>query len=303
MRCHLPILLLLAQCHTAAQDGPRIGDVCTADGRTVATIVGKPHDPERHQTTSKVFHHVFAPDGRLLTKGTGGLYDHHRGLFLGWNQARWQGDHHDWWHCKRESQRFRRFLGPADDPLAPEWQVAAIEWYTAEGTIALDETRAIRARALGEDTTALDLMVDLRPRRGTLRLAGDPQHAGQQFRALQAFAPDDAVKVRYVRPATAAGHGNDVWNGCRWIAAVLPLTDGPVTVLRLEGARNPGPTTWSTRAYGRFGATFTHEIAAGDSLTARWTYVIALGARNAAWCEAMATTQSPAAERNSSTSR
>ena len=64
--------------------------------------------------------------------------------------------------------------------------------------------------------------------------------------------------------------------------------EGDVTVLRVEGRNNPRPTVWSTRPYGRFGATFTTELQPGTPLPLSWTYVIALGARDTAWCQSMA---------------
>ena len=42
---------------------------------------------EAREKTKKVFHHLFTPDGsRLITKGPGGKYSHHRGLFYGFNR-------------------------------------------------------------------------------------------------------------------------------------------------------------------------------------------------------------------------
>ena len=45
--------------------------------------------PERIGETYKVYHHVYeeAPTGeRFVTKGPGGLFPHHRGLFYGFNK-------------------------------------------------------------------------------------------------------------------------------------------------------------------------------------------------------------------------
>ncbi|MCA8951168.1 MAG: PmoA family protein, partial [Planctomycetes bacterium] len=141
-----------------------------------------------------------------------------------------------------------------------------MDWCTKAGEVALHESRAVRARTIADDVTALDVLMFLRAEHGAVKLDGDPQHAGHQFRALQQFAEegDDAPKVHYVRPPDAVAHDNDVWTDCAWIAAVLPLPEGSVTVLRIEDPRNgaPGPwqPTWSTRAYGRFGAMFEREI-------------------------------------------
>ena len=43
-------------------------------------------DPDNIEETKKPFHHVFEPTGnRFITKGPGGLYSHHRGIFFGYN--------------------------------------------------------------------------------------------------------------------------------------------------------------------------------------------------------------------------
>ena len=122
-----------------------------------------------------------------------------------------------------------------------------------------------------------------------MHLGGDPQHSGQQFRALNAFAEDGAERMRYVRPASAEGGRNDVWTGCDWIAGVLPLPDGPITVVRVEKPGNPAAVSWSTRPYGRFGATFAHTLEMGVPLRLAYTYVVAIGELTVEQCERIAT--------------
>ncbi len=283
-----PTLLLIsfAACAAAPTLPPDPDLVSTPDARIVASLQRTPHDPDHHLDTCKVFHHVFAPDGRLLTKGLGGEYEHHRGLFLGWNQMQWRGTHYDFWHCSHgETQQFRRFVPAAELGLDDTWQVAAIEWCDDHSVAMIEEWRAVRARELDSTTTVLDVQCELRAANSAVRLAGDPQHSGQQLRFLQQFAEPTSLKVRYVRPTIATGGKDDVWTGCEWTAAVLPMPGGDVTVLRIEGSKNPRPSTWSTRPYGRFGATFATELTPGNPLTLSWTYVMALGERDASWCE------------------
>ncbi|GIS62311.1 MAG: hypothetical protein CM1200mP2_45360 [Planctomycetaceae bacterium] len=55
------------------------------------------NDPAKRDLDNKPFHHVFDPAGtRLLTKGTGGLYTHHQGLFYGFTRCTFPGG-----KCKR----------------------------------------------------------------------------------------------------------------------------------------------------------------------------------------------------------
>lgn len=262
-------------------------------GAVVAEWVIRPYDPQNAERTCKVYHHLWTPDGRQITKGEGGEFPHHRGLFVGWNQVTWRGAKYDFWHCHHgESQRFVGFVAPASVGLDDGWQVAAIDWCASDGAVVLHEQRAMRVTPLDATSYAVAWRGELHALADAVTLDGDPQHAGHQFRAVQAFAEPGATPVHYVRPATAKAHENDVWTGCWWTAAVLPFATGAVTVLRVEGAANPEPQ-WSTRGYGRFGAMWHAQLAPGTTLPLACTYVVALGERDSSWCEASATALRP----------
>ena len=67
--------------------------------------------PENNFNTAKVFAHVVAPDGKTtLTKGSDGLYPHHRGIFIGWNKLKQGGKSHDLWHVRNTAQLHEKFL-------------------------------------------------------------------------------------------------------------------------------------------------------------------------------------------------
>lgn len=271
---------LLAAC---ASTTPAPAPLRAHDGQALAEFVHPTYDAAAHAATCKPWHRIHAPDGRLLTKDLGGEFEHHRGLFVGWNQVRWRGQRLDFWHCRAGETQRCVDVAPGPDG----GQVAHIDWRTGNGELVLRERRTLRLWLRTDDAYGLELAHEFTAELDVV-LAGDPQHAGQQFRALQAFAEPGAPPVRYLRAAGAEPHGDDVWTGCAWIAALLPLPAGPVTVLRIEGGGNPQPATWSTRAYGRFGATFTTAIAAGGTLRVASHYVIANGARTEAWCAATA---------------
>ena len=296
-RCRPPTLALIAALtaiasaqEKAAPQGPAIGrDLTFASGAPATTLIHRQHDAEHHHDTCKVFHHVRALDGTLLTKGNGGMFQHHKGLFIGWNRTKWKEQRFDFWHMpKQERQVFRGQLPHTALNMQRGAQVCAIEWITPEGEVVLAERRGLQLLEQGDDSYTLHLRNELRAPNGAVRLAGDPQHAGQQFRAPQAFAPAGAPKVSYVRPASAKGHGNDVWTGCDWIAEIQHHGPASYTVLRVEGVDNRGDTKWSTRDYGRFGATRSVDVRLDQPLLLDQFYVIANGARDAAWCAARA---------------
>jgi len=286
-----PLLLLLSllpACAAAPAPTADAADDVAASGRLAARYVHPPHDPARHLDTCKVYHHVFGVDGRQLTKGLGGSYEHHRGLIFGFNQLQRGAERLDFWHCRSgETQQHERFVDPGELGLDGDWQAALIAWKNGKGELVLHERRAMRATAIDDRCTALDVVIELTAP-SPVQLLGDPQHSGHQFRALQEFAEPDATPVRFLRPPTATGGNNDVWRNCDWIAAVLSFREGPVTVLRIEGAGNPQPATWSTRSYGRLGATFTAMLQPMVPLVLRYRYVIALGQLDAGRCALLA---------------
>ena|GEM_PF-1179952 len=292
-RCRPPTLALIAALAAIAPAQeksdpaqPAIGrDLTFASGAPATSLIHSPHDAEHHHDTCKVFHHVRALDGTLLTKGNGGMFQHHKGLFIGWNRTGWKKRKFDFWHMpKQELQVFRSFLSHEALEMPEGAQVCAIDWKSPEGEIVIAERRGLQVVSQGDDHYVLHLRNELRAPNGKVQLAGDPQHAGQQFRAPQAFAPQGADKVTYVRPAGAESHGNDVWTGCEWIAEVQRHDDRSYTILRVEGRGNRGETTWSTRDYGRFGATRTVNVTEEQPLVLDQYYVVANGARDAAWC-------------------
>lgn len=273
------VLAVTTACH-AVSPKPGPSDVA-ADGRLVLQCVSG-YDKARHDDTCKVYHRVFAPDGALISKDLGGLYPHHRGLFLGFNQLQHGAEKWDFWHCRKgETEQLVRM---AERPDAST-QDLAIDWIDGHGTVLLHERRqyAVQSSML---RSVIDVRITLDAAAGEVTLDGDPQHSGYQFRALQDFAPEGAPKVSYVRPAGATGGKDDIWTDCDWTAGVLPMPQGKITVLHCDAPSNPRPCRYSTRDYGRFGSTFRHVLPPGVPLQLRYRVVVSMGERSAAECAA-----------------
>ncbi len=275
-------LLALGACAMAPQAPPY--DLVASSGTLVARLVAPTYDAVHHAETCKPWHQLFAPDGRQISKDLGGEFEHHRGLFLGWNQVRCGSAKYDFWHCRQgETQRVRSV---AAQPGPGAGQDCRIDWCAKDGTPVVHEVRRLSVRQLGA-ASCVHATHELLAADAPVVLDGDPQHSGAQFRAVQEFAAADAAKVTYVRPTTARAGNNDVWTTCRWIAAVLPFATGPVTVLRVEHADNP-EATWSTRPYGRFGATWTATVTQQEPLRVRIAWIVQPGTADLATCEQLA---------------
>src|SRR5690606_17367271 len=128
--------------------------------------------------------------------GPGGLYTHHRGLYIGFNKITYgDGRTCDTWHCTGKAyQSHEKFLEEQTSSDGGRHQVA-IDWHGQEGEVFAREEREL---AVGRRDGGL--MIDFRSRLvpvgvDQIQLDGDPQHAGFQFRAAQEVAADNAKQT------------------------------------------------------------------------------------------------------------
>ena len=88
-----------------------------SDGKTLVRYMYgyDPSTPESLHKTDKPFLHVFDADGKKpITKGPGGQYTHHRGIFIGWNRIKVAGKSYDRWHMKGGCHRSPEVPPPRD---------------------------------------------------------------------------------------------------------------------------------------------------------------------------------------------
>ena len=115
-------------------------DVITPDGKPILRYMYSldTSDDAKKFDTAKVFAHVMADDGETtLTKGAGGKFPHHRGIFIGWNKLKQGGKSHDLWHVRNTVQKHREFEATeATDKGAK--LTAQIDWIGVDGKPVLD---------------------------------------------------------------------------------------------------------------------------------------------------------------------
>jgi hypothetical protein len=223
---------------------------------------------DRRDETIKPYHHVFDPDGdTMITKGPGGLYTHHRGLFFGFNKVTYDGNKPaDVWHCRNgESQQHVEFLAQEAGTVLGRHRVK-IEWRGRK-----DDVFALEERELTAYNTPDGRLIEFASRvtttGGEVKLDGDPQHAGFHFRASNEVADKTKGETYYLRPdgrdkpgATRnwpdrKGHVDLPWNAMSFVVGGQRYT-----ALYLDKPTNPKEARFSERDYGRFGSYFEYTI-------------------------------------------
>jgi Methane oxygenase PmoA len=222
---------------------------------------------EARMGTYKPYHHVYDPAGkRYLTKGPGGVFPHHRGLYFGFNKISYNGKSADTWHCnKGEDESHTEFAAEETGAVLGRHRLT-INWNgQAKDTFAV-ETREMTAYNV-PGGTLIEFATLLKSKVGTIKLDGDPQHAGFQFRATQDVPDKTAKQTYYLRPdgkgtpgqfrnwPADKSHANLPWN-----ALSIVVDDQRYTVCYLDRAENPKEARFSERDYGRFGSYFEYEL-------------------------------------------
>lgn len=234
--------------------------------------------PERREETYKVFHHLFDPTGsRLVTKGPGGRYTHHRGLFYGFNRITYgDGIKADIWHCTGNvHQSHEEFLLSEAGPVMGRHRLA-IDWNGQDKQPFAKEQRELTVYHV-PGGQMVEFASVLKPTDGPVRLDGDPQHAGFHFRASNEVADSTNSETYYLRPdgkgETGAtrnwpnqrGHVNLPWNCMSFV-----MGDARYTAVYLDRPDNPKEARFSERDYGRFGSYFEYDLSEENPLVVNY---------------------------------
>jgi len=224
--------------------------------------------PQARELTYKVFHHVFDPSGsRLVTKGAGGKYTHHRGLFYGFNKTTYgEGKRVDIWHCTGDThQSHEGFVTVEEGPVVGRHRLA-IDWHGVGKEVFAREQREMTVYNV-PGGMLIEFASVLRSANGKIKLDGDPQHAGFHFRADDEVASKTEGQTYFLRPDGKGGLGETRnWPGNKkhvnlpWDAMSFVLGDKRYTAAYLDKPSNPKEARYSERPYGRFGSYFEYEL-------------------------------------------
>jgi hypothetical protein len=241
---------------------------------------------EARELTFKPFHHLFASDGRRVSKGPGGLFTHHRGLFFGFNKVRYgDGKEADVWHARGKAyQSHLETIAEEAGPILGRHRVA-VGWHGQEGEIFAKETREVTAYQVGKGRI-IDFAARVETEGDRIELDGDPQHAGVHFRADNHVAdvskdetyylrPDgkgDPGQTRNWEPKTGEGPVDLPWNAMSFV-----IDGDRYTVAYLDHPENPKEARYSERDYGRFGSYFEYELTEETPLEVHYRFYLQPG--------------------------
>ena len=260
----------------ALQDQPGQHLDVLLDGRLVARYMYAydKSTPAKLHETYKPYLHVFDAEGKEpITKGPGGEFTHHRGIFIGWRKIHFQGQDYDRWHMKGGEIVQQKFIQRQAGPEQATFTVLNY-WNDAAGKPILDERRTMtfhRAQSAGR--VIIDFTATICAKYGELLLDGDPEHAGVQYRPSNDV---DRKTTIYVFPRAKPDAHKDL--DYPWVGETYTLKGKRYSVVDMNHPDNPRHTRFSAyRNYGRFGAFFVAPVKAGESLTIKYRFLIADG--------------------------
>jgi hypothetical protein len=236
-----------------------------------------PSTPGTARETYKVYHHVMDESGTdTITKGAGHKYTHHRGIFIGWSKLKHNGRSSDLWHMKDGAvQKHVKVLEQKADGKKSTLSTQ-VDWLMAGGeTRCIEEIRTVTVHHTdGKAHLLLDFETELKAVGGDVKLDGDPEHAGFQYRPHQDVVKNKSAKYTFHEDGVSPKKEKDL----PWVAETYELRGRKYTVQHMNHPDNPKGSVYSAyRDYGRFGCYAKADIKSGESLKLRYRLRITAG--------------------------
>ena len=272
-RIALALVLLALPCCAEPQPVEEKSLDIVLDGKPVARTMITPFTKDNPEVTYKVYTHLLDPaTGAPITKGAGGKFTHHRGLFIGWKDTMVGGEDLDTWHMSNCYQAYGKTL----DYTAPEGGAGhkiEVLWNKPDGTPFIREERTIAITPGDDGAHVADFGSRIESMEGTIQLRGDLQHAGMQVRLADEVAENEDG-TEYVLPESAKVGDDDAVTGAWWACVNAEVGGKRRHVLHMTPPSNPGGVpVYSIRKYARFGAFFEPDVEQGKPLDLHYRVV------------------------------
>ena len=248
------------------------------EGHTWIRVVTPSFAPGNREETYKVFAHLFDPAGGApITKGAGGKYTHHRGLFIGWKDTLVEGTDYDTWHMPDCHQQHVAWLDSSaqESESGPRAIVTQkILWKPDQGEPFIEEERRLIIHEGTGGLRVIDHESTLVSLKGTIELHGDLQHAGMQVRmADEVNGHQDSTQ--YILPEGAEEQEDDKVVGAWWVCCSPVVGNVRYWLMHMTPPNHPtGCPVYSIRRYARFGAFFEPDLEPGTPLKLRFRIVL-----------------------------
>jgi len=226
--------------------------------------------------TYKVYHHVLDADGKQpITKGPGGKFTHHRGIFVGFARMGYNGKTYDLWHMKGNARQIhQKFLEQktGDDQSS---STTLIHWNVDTDKTAIEEKRTVTVHHTDDKAHLLcDWTSELKAVGGDVLLKGDPEHAGVQYRPHNDVVSNKSAKYTFHKDDIDPKTDTDL----PWVAMTYELNGQKYTVQHMRHPSNPTGSVYSAyRDYGRFGNYFVKPVKEGETLKLQYRFRITTG--------------------------
>ncbi len=224
--------------------------------------------------TYKVYHHVLNPAGKPITKGPGGKFTHHRGIFVGFARMEYNGKTYDLWHMKGNARQIhQKFLEQKSDDKQATLS-SLIHWNVDTDKTAIEEKRTVTVHHSGDAYLLCDWTSELTPVGGDVLLKGDPEHAGVQYRPHNDVVGNKSAKYTFHKEGIDPKKDKDL----PWVAMTYELNGEKYTVQHMRHPSNPSDSVYSAyRDYGRFGNYFVKPVKEGETLKLQYRFRITQG--------------------------
>ena len=247
------------------------------DGKTVAAYLtaNDVSTPARSNETYKPYLRIVDPTtGQAITKGPGGTYTHHRGIFFGWMRIGFEQQKLDLWSMGSGRQVHTAFKEQSAANGSAKL-VSLINWNDKKGLLILSEERTMElSQPAAPGFLRVDFRTTVKAEAGDLQLEADPEHGGVHYRAPQEV---DAAKTEYFFPVAKPLPHKDL--DYPWVGMNYTLGEKSYGVVQLDAPTNPRGTKWSAyRDYARFGAYPRATLKKGETLSLKYRFLISQGA-------------------------
>ena len=258
--------------------GPGSAVDALQDGKPVARLV-------HGDGQIKPFLHIFGADGELVTNpgldkaGKGaGLFNHHRGIFIGWNKVSSDLGNYDMWHRGGSGQGRYDIVKFENTTTKNSGSIVAfIKWRATKkdnsgSDVIISERRTFTVSRPKGEYTQVDANFELKAERD-VSLGGDLQHAGVHFRAHTEVATRNKETSYLWEPSEAKGGGRVIHDNHQWARLLFPIGKRWYTAQEMNSPKN-GVKELSWRDYGRFGYFLPKKLKKDDPFQLRFRFAI-----------------------------